>query len=51
MLQFWAWKRDPIEVGVLIPTAGIKIEYWMITRLEPVPDDHDPTIYLRALKE
>jgi hypothetical protein len=40
-----------MEVGILIPTAGIKIEYWMWVTLEPVPDDHDPSIYLRALKD
>jgi hypothetical protein len=51
LLQYWAWLQQPIDVGVLVPTERLKIEYWMPIALQPVPDDDDLTIYVRILKE
>jgi hypothetical protein len=51
LLQHWAWSRRPLDVGVLIPTKRLKIEYWMSVALQPVEDDEDPAIYLRVLQE
>jgi hypothetical protein len=51
LFQYWAWSRQPIDVGVLIPTERLKIEYWMKITLQPIPDDSDPTTYPKALKE
>jgi hypothetical protein len=50
LLQYWAWLQQPLEVGVLIPTERLKIEYWMSIALQPVPYDEDPTTYPRMLK-
>jgi hypothetical protein len=43
LLQYWAWLKQPVEVGVLVPTEKFKIEYWMLITLQPVPDDEDPS--------
>jgi hypothetical protein len=51
LLQYWAHDRKPLEVGVLIPTEKMKIEYWMNVTLQPVPDDEDPTTYPKIIKE
>jgi hypothetical protein len=47
LLQFWAFGQKEIEVGVGLPLDGRKYEYWMKVTLYPIPDDEDPTIYLR----
>jgi hypothetical protein len=51
LLQYWAWSQLPVEVGVCFPETKRNIEYWMVIPLQPVPDDNDPTIYLRVFKE
>jgi hypothetical protein len=51
LLQYWAWAQTSIEVGVYFPEERRNIEYWMTLTLQPVPDDDDPSIYLRVLKE
>jgi hypothetical protein len=50
LLQYWAHSENPMEVGVLIPTERLKIEYWMNITLQPVPEVDDPTIYLRVIQ-
>jgi hypothetical protein len=33
LVQYWAWIRQPLDVGVFIPTERLKIEYWMSVTL------------------
>jgi hypothetical protein len=51
LLQYWAHDRKRLEVGVLIPTEKMKIQYWMSVTLQPVPEDEDPTTYRKLIKE
>jgi hypothetical protein len=52
LLRFWAWKQEPLQVCVLIPsTPTIKVEYWMWVTLQPIPGEDDLTVYIMALKE
>jgi hypothetical protein len=51
LIQYWAWSQLPIEVGVYFPESRRDIQYWMSIKLQPVPGDEDPSIYLRVLKE
>jgi hypothetical protein len=50
LLQFYAHSGRPMDIGVLIPTERLKIEYWMSIALQPVPGDEDPTAYLRVIQ-
>jgi hypothetical protein len=50
LLQFWAWKKQPLEAGVLIPYAGMMVEYWMWVTLQKLPGDEDPKIYHGATR-
>jgi hypothetical protein len=52
LLRFWAWKQEPLQVGVLIPsTDALKVEYWMWVTLQPISGEDDLTVYIMALKE
>jgi hypothetical protein len=52
LLQYWAWARMPLDAGVLFPTKSDRTtEFWMEMTLQPEPDDSDPLMYLRIIKE
>jgi hypothetical protein len=50
-LQYWAWIRQKVEIGVLIAEEKLKTEYWMDIELQPVPGDENPMTYLMVLKQ
>jgi hypothetical protein len=50
LLQYRAWTRQTVEVGVLFPGDNLKTEYWMSIELQPVPGDDDPMTYFPILK-
>jgi hypothetical protein len=52
LLQYWAWEKMPLDVGVLFPTKEDRTyEFWMEMTLRPEPDDgDDPMFYLRIIK-
>jgi hypothetical protein len=49
LLQYWAFGQREIEAGIGLPLNGKRYEYWMRITLFPIPDDEDPTIYLREV--
>jgi hypothetical protein len=40
----------PFEVGIMFPTNDRVIEFWMWMNLQPEPDDGDPMMYQRIIK-
>jgi hypothetical protein len=51
LLQYWAWSRQPIDIGVLVPETKHTIDFWMDLTLQPQPGDEEVTTYPLALKE
>jgi hypothetical protein len=51
LLQYWAWARQSIAVGIAFLIDNYTAEYWMNLTLDPLPDDDDGRAYAEVLRQ
>jgi hypothetical protein len=51
LLQYWAWARQSIAVGLALPIDNYPTEYWMNLTLDPLPEDDDGRAYAEVLRQ
>jgi hypothetical protein len=51
LLQYWAWARQEIAVGVALSIDNHAVEYWLNLVLDPLVDDDDGRAYALALQQ
>jgi hypothetical protein len=51
LLQYWAWARQNISVGVAVSVDNTATEYWFNLVLDPLPDDDDGRMYAEVLRQ